>query len=50
MKSRIVAYQSIYGKDKVPTIKSLADNIGPDGRGFLQNQGNYLANNTTSRL
>ena len=38
---RIAEYIKMYTKEPFPLLKSLADNIGPDGRGFLSNQGNY---------
>ncbi|MEI6426502.1 MAG: hypothetical protein WCO66_04075 [Candidatus Absconditabacteria bacterium] len=42
---RISEYRAIYGADKMPKLKELATNKGPDGKGFLSKQGNYKKEN-----
>jgi len=44
---RITEYQKIYG-NTMPTIKQIAQNQGPDGKGFLPNQGNFQKANPNS--
>ena len=45
LKNRIDQYQNVYWKNKIPTVKELADNIWPDGKWFLSKQWNYLKDN-----
>jgi len=45
LKYRIEEYQKAY-TGTYPTIKALADNVWPDGKWFLPDQGNYLKDNT----
>ena len=45
---RIAQYKNIYG-DKLPKISELAENKGPDNKGFLDNQWNYKQDNTEKK-
>jgi hypothetical protein len=44
---RIEEYQKIYG-NSMPTIKQIAQNQWPDGKGFLSNQWNFKKANPNS--
>lgn len=46
MQWRIGEYRKVYWYLSVPTVKELADNIWPDGKGFLSSQDNYKQENT----
>ncbi len=46
LQRRIEEYRKVYGSLSIPTVKELADNIWPDGKGFLSSQANYKQKNS----